>query len=66
MTLDGPRKNDPWFQLAFRYGTMCDLHVTIFILWENNEVKGQKVKKQKFDPYSRTEGNKRKNIGLYN
>ena len=59
---DGLRKYEPWFQLAFRDGSVWDLQDRIFTLWENKEVKGQKVKKGKVDPQVEVKGAKGKKI----
>ena len=48
---EGLRKYEPWFQLAFRDGNVWDLQDMIFTMWENKEVKGQKIKKGKVDPH---------------
>ena len=48
--LEGLRKYDAWFQLAFRTGEVWDLQDKIFNMWERNEVKGQHGKKEKLDP----------------
>ena len=59
---DGLRKYEPWFQLAFRYGSVWELQDKIFTLWENKEVKGQKAKKGKVDPQVEVKGIKGKKI----
>mgnify|MGYP000382597286 FL=1 len=57
---DGLRKYEPWFQLAFRDGMVWDLQDQIFTMWENKEVKGQKVRKGKIDPQVEAKGTKGK------
>ncbi len=57
---DGLRKYEPWFQLAFREGTIWELQDAIFTMWENKEVKGQKAKQGKFDPQVEVKGTKGK------
>ena len=59
---DGLRKYEPWFQLAFRDGSVWELQDKIFTLWENKEVKGQKAKKGKVDPQVEVKGIKGKKI----
>ena len=59
---EGLRKYEPWFQLAFRDGKVWDLQDAIFTLWENKEVKGQKVKKGKVDPQVEVKGSKGKKL----
>ena len=48
--LDGIHKYEYCFQLAFRDGEVWDLEDQIFTMWENKEVKGQRLKKSKVDP----------------
>mgnify|MGYP007014637481 FL=1 len=55
---EGLRKYEPWFQLAFRDGNVWDLQDMIFTMWENKEVKGQKIKKGKVDPHVDVKGSK--------
>jgi hypothetical protein len=57
---DGMRKYEPWFQLAFRDGQVWELQDLIFTMWENKEVKGQKVKKGKIDPQIEAKASKNK------
>ena len=57
---EGLRKYEPWFQLAFRDGNVWDLQDMIFTMWENKEVKGQKIKKGKVDPHVDVKGSKGK------
>ena len=64
--LDGLRKYEPWFQLAFRDGRVWDHQDRIFTMWENIEVKGQKVKKGKVDPQVEVTGANGKKRGLHN
>ena len=59
---EGLRKYEPWFQLAFRDGKVWDLQDIIFSMWENKEVKGQKVKKGKVDPQVDVKGSKGKKL----
>ena len=47
--LDGIRKYESWFQLAFRNGEVWDLQDQIFTMWENKEVKGERQKQYKVD-----------------
>ena len=50
VNLDGLRKYESWFQLAFRDGAVWDLQHQIFSMWENKDIKGQRQKKCKVDP----------------
>ena len=50
VNLDGLRKYESWFQLAFRDGAVWDLQHQIFSMWENKDVKGQRQKECKVDP----------------
>ena len=45
--LDGLRKYELWFQLAFRDGIVWDHQDMIFTMWENKEVKGKRLEKVK-------------------
>ena len=56
------RKYESWFQLTFRHGNIWGLQDQIFTMWENKEVKGQKVKKGKVDPQVKVKDSKGKKI----
>ena len=57
---EGLRKYDSWFQLAFRSWEVRELQDLILSMWERKEVKGQRSKKEKWDPQIEMKSKSRK------